>query len=93
MLSLMSCRGDTRSTLAPAAEASTVIGGLFPLADGPAAGHSTARILSRMYADLAVGAEAPWALRRAQRWWRSQHDAAPVNRAGLTAMTTGAYRR
>jgi tetratricopeptide (TPR) repeat protein len=73
---VMLCRG-----------ASTVIGGAFPLPDGPATGHATATILGLFYALHARGARAPWALRRAQQRWRAEHDTAPHSWAGLTALT------
>jgi hypothetical protein len=78
---VMLCRG-----------ASTVIGGLFPLADGPGAGHATAYILSSLYHHLAAGAEAPWALRKALRWWRTERDSTPVSWAGIAAISDGSIR-
>jgi hypothetical protein len=74
--SVMLCRG-----------ASTVIGGSFPLPDGPGAGHATATVLGHFYALHAQGARAPWALRRAQQRWRAEHDTSPYSWAGLTALT------
>ncbi|MET1075526.1 MAG: CHAT domain-containing protein, partial [Umezawaea sp.] len=78
--SVMLCRG-----------ASTVVGGTFPLADGPASGHATATILKHLYTDLARDVQAPWALRRAQQRWRAEHDTSPVTWAGLTAMSNGDF--
>ncbi|SDY10276.1 CHAT domain-containing protein [Amycolatopsis xylanica] len=78
---VMLCRG-----------ASTVIGGTFPLPDGPAAGHATARILSWLYGELAAGARAPWALRRAQQRWRAVGDSSPATWAGLAAISNGSVR-
>jgi CHAT domain-containing protein len=74
--SVMLCRG-----------ASTVIGGLYPLPDGPGTGHATATILGRFYALHAQGARPAWALRRAQQRWRAEHESAPYTWAGLTALT------
>ncbi|MFF1819835.1 CHAT domain-containing protein [Kribbella sp. NPDC058245] len=79
---VMLCRG-----------AAAVVGGLFPLADGPGSGHATAHILSNLYSQLADGIEAPWALRRATRWWRSGREPTPVSWAGLAVLTNGAFRR
>ncbi|MCT2587962.1 CHAT domain-containing protein [Actinophytocola gossypii] len=76
--SVMLCRG-----------ASTVIGGTFPLPDGASTGHATATILEHLYIQLARGARAPWALRRAQQRWRAEHDTSPLSWAGLTAMSNG----
>jgi CHAT domain-containing protein len=78
---VMLCRG-----------ASTVIGGTFPLPDGPGDGHATARILSGLYRELGAGAGAPWALRRAQQRWRAEEDSSPVTWAGLTAISNGNVR-
>lgn len=78
--SVMLCRG-----------ASTVIGGTFPLADGPATNHATATILHHFYALHARGVPAPWALRGAQQRWRAEHNTTPVTWAGLTAMTNGNF--
>ncbi|MDX3655785.1 CHAT domain-containing protein [Streptomyces sp. ID05-26A] len=77
--SVMPCQGAT-----------TVIGGLFPLPDGAASGHSTAGILGHLYVRLAEGEPAPWALRSAQRRWRSGRMTSPLAWASLTAMSNGA---
>jgi tetratricopeptide (TPR) repeat protein len=74
--SVMLCRG-----------AGTVIGGLFPLPDGPRTGHATATILSLFYTLHAQGARPAWALRRAQQRWRAEHDSVTYTWAGLTALT------
>lgn len=76
--SVMLCRGAT-----------TVIGGTFPLADGPASGHATATILKHLYTGLARDVPAPWALRRAQQRWRAEHDTTPLTWSGLTAISNG----
>ncbi|MCP3800684.1 CHAT domain-containing protein [Allokutzneria sp. A3M-2-11 16] len=77
---VMLCRGAT-----------TVIGGAFPLPDGPANDHSTATILGYLYAGLATGTGAPWALRRAQLRWRAEHDKRPATWAGLIAISSGNF--
>jgi hypothetical protein len=74
--SVMLCRG-----------ASTVVGGTFPLPDGPATGHATATILGYFYGLHARGARTPWALRRAQQRWRAEHETSPYSWAGLTTLT------
>src|SRR3569833_603678 len=74
--SVMLCRGAT-----------TVIGGLFPLPDGPRTGHATTPIHCLFYALHAEGARPAWAQHRAQQRWRAEHDSVPYTWAGLTALT------
>jgi CspA family cold shock protein len=60
--------------------ASTVIGGLRPLPDGPRLGEPTARLLAELYREIGAGRHPAWALRAAQlslwndpdsrQWWK-----------------------
>lgn len=79
-------------TVALCRGAREVIGGIFPIPDGPARrpdySHSSALILADLYGRLAAGEPAPEALRHAQRAWRaSRPEAPPWLWAGLTCIT------
>ncbi|MBQ0906139.1 CHAT domain-containing protein [Micromonospora sp. U21] len=73
--------------------AETVIGGIFPLPDGPTANpvysHPTAGILAILYRLLADGVPPSSALRAAQRRWRRERGPVPPWLwAGLISITT-----
>jgi len=80
-------------TVALCRGANTVIGGIFPLPDGPSRrpqySHATATLLELFYPLLAQCVPAPAALRLAQREWRRERsDPPPLLWAGLVAITT-----
>ncbi|MFC8730619.1 CHAT domain-containing protein [Streptomyces bacillaris] len=81
-------------TVALCRGAETVIGGIYPLPDGPSrvpgrGDHPTARILTILYRLLAEGMAPSSALRAAQRQWRREQGPVPVLLwAGLVSMTT-----
>ncbi|MGW0552285.1 CHAT domain-containing protein [Streptomyces altiplanensis] len=81
-------------TVALCRGAETVVGGIYPLPDGPSRGarssdHPTVGILVILYRLLAEGMAPSSALRAAQRQWRGEQGPVPVLLwAGLVSMTT-----